>query len=251
MTPVYEDMLFKEFNKQGECLICGKVIKQFFASHIKLHKDHNNWDFMCKFKALGKCDYNNTPKSPFHCKSHMLRRHFKFDDDYVPLDRQEEVYKHEGTCECGYHGGSKTWLNDHVLKNKCPLLRPDAIVPPRPQYPCSMCDRSFAREVNWLRHLPSHRGNWDFTCKFKHLGECGYRKDSSCKPHGCIRHMLNVHFKFDKLRNTSKLPTRRMYQFLGKCKCGYKGRAKIWVDEHVLGDQCPLIKEPSESDAGE
>lgn len=241
------------FDDQGECLICGKVIKGRFDGHTKYHRDHNNWDFNCKFNALGMCDrFKNPTNNPSDCKLHMIKCHFTFDNhDNVETRKLVDLMKHKGTCGCGYHGIAKKWLHNHVLTDVCPLTKTGAVAPPPPQYQCSICDRNFYRSNDWYRHYMSHRGTWDFSCKFRHLGECGRYKGPFTRPNSCITHMLVAHFKFNRITTPRRFKLSGLYQKLGKCKCGYRGLAKTWVDDHVLGNQCFLIKEPCESDDGE
>lgn len=243
----------EKVRKLGKCPLCGKYIKRGFTVHMKGHQDYKNWDYNCKFKVLGKCKtYKNTLSSPAHCLFHMFTQHFKFDDYKVPRSPNiDELLKHTGECGCGYNDVAKDWLYDHVLTDECPLTKPGAVAPPPPQYKCSVCHRTFHRSKDWYKHFTAHRGSWDLNCKFRRLGKCGLYHGPSKIAHVCIEHMLNAHFKFDRIDKPSTHKYSQLLREFGRCKCGYHGLATTWVDEHVLGDQCPLIEELSESEAEE
>ena len=240
----------QDYGSQGECYICGRVIKNNLAYHMKCHHDYNNWDYHCKFRGLGECDnVTYTGRSPSNGILHMVEWHFKFDNDDNPKSRKiDEVLKHKGKCRCGYHEVAKKWLHDHVLTDECPLIRPQPVQQsPRPRQ-CTICGRRFQNRGSCATHMRSHRGTWDFNCKFRHLGVCGRYRSTSRRSSDSIQHMLRNHFKFDGIKKVWKLKVWDMLRKYGECACGYHGLVKTWVDEHVLGDQCPLIDENFESD---
>ncbi|MCH0628533.1 hypothetical protein JNB11_00900 [Kocuria palustris] len=247
VLPPQQQVPPEQFGLKGTCSICGRVIKAHYADHMKSHREYNNWDYNCKFRGLGECD-NVGPmrKSPARCIKHMVTRHFKFDTYKIPKSpRLGDLLKHKGTCGCGYYGVAEKWLHDHVLRDECPLTRVAPNPLPTP-YQCSVCGKRFKGGANWVKHFKSHRGTWNFDCKFRHLGKCGKYKGPSKFPHACIRHMINTHFKFDGVKHPCNCRINMLFREFGKCKCGYHGLAKTWVYEHVLRNQCPLIEEPEE-----
>ncbi|CAN3374231.1 hypothetical protein DIRU0_D11606 [Diutina rugosa] len=250
VSPPQQPVADEGYASHGKCFICGRVVKNNLAYHMKCHHDYNNWDFNCKFRCLGECNrVKYKRKYLSNCILHMVTCHFKFDNDDIPKSRKiDEVLEHKGKCRCGYHEVAKKWLRDHVLTDECPLIRPQPVRPSPPPHQCTICGRRFENRGSCIRHEKTHRGTWDFNCKFRQLGVCGSYRGPSGQSRYCIKHMLHIHFKFDGIKRPWKLKRSILLQKYGECACGYHGLAKTWVDEHVLGDQCPLIDAQFESD---
>lgn len=124
VSPPQQPVADEGHGSQGKCIICGRVVKNNFAYHMKCHHDYNNWDFNCKFRQLGGCGlYRGPSRQPRYCIEHMLHIHLKFDGIKRPWRHKGSILLQKyGECACGYHGLAKTWVDEHVLGDQCPLI---------------------------------------------------------------------------------------------------------------------------------
>lgn len=109
---------------------------------------------------------------------------------------------------------------------------------------CTLCGHVTARGVDANKHLTSHRGDLLTGCHFSSLNNCYC--PGNCSASEYKHHMLLRHFQF-RILNPWKAPLSTMMNHFGICGCGWEGRAKDWLYDHVLSptNPCPLADVPT------